>query len=100
MARSRSGPSGSEESPHLPRRASRISARVAAGGSSIRIQSSAKSYVIGLAPELVDFDSRLRIRANGRDRFNQFPIPRFKDMLEDFRLRGDRQMVFVMRVEV
>ena len=91
---------GRDKKPGLPRRASRLWARVAPGLSSMRIQSSAKSYVIGLAPDLVDFDSRLRIRVNDRARFNEFPIPRLKDMLDDFRLRGDRQMVFVMRVKV
>ena len=56
---------------------------------------------IWLSPEMVDFKNRVNITVGGR-RFAGSPLmvkPSFETMLEDLRLRGDRQHPFWAKVE-
>lgn len=60
------------------------------------IQSGAERHRIWLTPGggHVDFDKRVGVRINGRQRFNDFIKPDAGAMLERFRLYGDRQQIF------
>jgi predicted esterase len=59
----------------------------------------ASEHTIYLHPQLVDFDKRLAIRINGGQKFNDFLKPEMGTMLEDFRVRGDRQKIPWARVD-
>ena len=64
------------------------------------LDSGAERHTIFLSPELVDFDKRLLIRWQGRQKFNDFLQPELETLLEDFRVRGDRQMLFWSRIDL
>ena len=46
------------------------------------------------------FNKRLLIRWQGRQKFNDFLQPELETLLEDFRVRGDRQMLFWSRIDL
>jgi hypothetical protein len=64
------------------------------------LDSGAERHTIYLSPELVDFDKRLLVRSQGRQKFNDFLQPELDTLLEDFRIRGDRQMLFWSRIDI
>ncbi|HUG91663.1 MAG TPA: hypothetical protein VML55_12560 [Planctomycetaceae bacterium] len=66
----------------------------------VYLDSGAERHTIYLSPELVDFDKRLLVRWQGRQKFNDFLHPEIETLLEDFRVRGDRQMLFWSKIEV
>jgi hypothetical protein len=68
-------------------------------GNTIVLQSGAKRHSLFLSPDLVDFEKRLVVRWNGGQRFNDFLKPNLGDMLEDFRLRADRQKLTWVRLD-
>ena len=47
-----------------------------------------------LSPQLVNFDNRLRVMVNDRQKFNDFVKPDMAALLEDLRRRGDRQQLY------
>lgn len=49
---------------------------------------------VWLSPEVVDFEKRLAISVDSRQEFNDFVRPSPEALLEDFRLRGDRQRLY------
>jgi pimeloyl-ACP methyl ester carboxylesterase len=55
---------------------------------------------IWLAPELVDFNQRIQLRVNSRTRHSGFLEPNLQDMLEDVRVRGDRQRFYWKKFEL
>jgi hypothetical protein len=55
---------------------------------------------IWLSPKLVDFKRKLEVRVNGRPRFKGQASLELQPMLEDVRLRGDRQQVYWLKVSV
>jgi len=65
-------------------------------GNSLVIQSGAARNRVWLSPDngLVNFNNRLTVRVNGRQRFNDFLKPDIKAMLERVRLTGDRQQLY------
>lgn len=57
-------------------------------------------FDVWLSPKLIDFTKRLEVRVNNRPRFKGMAQPTLEPLLEDLRLRGDRQQVYWMKVPV
>ncbi len=57
------------------------------------------NYTIWLTPEIVSFDKRLQVMQGTQPKFNGFVEPQIETMLEDLRLRGDRQRVYQVKLE-
>jgi hypothetical protein len=76
-------------------RAKNISATITPGNT-LRIASGAAHHRVWLArgEGLVDFEKRLKVDINGRNRFNDFVKPDVAAMLEHVRLHGDRQQIY------
>lgn len=53
-----------------------------------------KHTVIWLAPDIVDYDQRVKISINSTRPFNDFPTPDFAALLDDLRERGDRERLY------
>ncbi|MFK7776691.1 MAG: hypothetical protein QM501_01050 [Gimesia sp.] len=68
-------------------------------GNIIYIRYGGKVNTIWLSPKLVDYTKRLKVRINGKQKFNDFLRPDMKAMLDDFRNRGDRQKLFDVRLD-
>jgi len=73
-----------------------IATAIITEGNSLVIQSGAARNRVWLSPDngLVNFDNRLSVRVNGRQRFNDFLKPDIKALLERVRLTGDRQQLY------
>ncbi len=65
----------------------------------IYVKSGGKVNTLWLSPELVDYEKRLMVRIDGKQKFNDFLRPDMKAMLDDFRNRGDRQKLFDVRLD-
>jgi pimeloyl-ACP methyl ester carboxylesterase len=65
-------------------------------GNTLRVASGAAHYRFWLArgEGLVDFDKRLKVEINGRNKWNDFVKPDVGAMLEHVRLTGDRQQLY------
>jgi hypothetical protein len=84
-----------------PIRPMRLMASINEEGSSIVVQSGAAKTRLWLAPKehsaatgLINFDSRLTVRINGRQRWNDFLKPDVGSMLEYYRRNADRRRVY------
>ena len=60
-------------------------------GNTVYVSAGAKTITVLLSPEFVNYDERVRIRVNGRQRFRDFLERDIGTMLEQLRLTGDRQ---------
>jgi hypothetical protein len=60
----------------------------------ITVRCGAGRVRVWLTPEIVDFARPLRVTIDGREAFDGLPNPDAAVMLEDLRLRGDRQHPF------
>lgn len=67
---------------------------------SIAISSAARKHTIWLSPDMLDFEKRVRVTVNGTSKFNGFVESDIGMILEDLRIRGDRQKVFEARIEI
>jgi len=56
-------------------------------------------HTLRLSPELIDFNERLTVRLNNSQKWNDFVTPNLTAMLEDFRIRGDRQNLVWARLD-
>ncbi len=63
-------------------------------GNTLTIKSGADLNTIWLSPGVVDFERRLNVRVNGRSKWNAFVRPELETILEDFRVRADRQKIY------
>lgn len=68
-------------------------ARRAKGDNVINLTCGAKWHALWLYPDVVSFEKKLIVRQNGLQLYSQIPEPDVTAMLEDFRLRGDRQQI-------
>ncbi len=70
-------------------------------GNTLRITSGAMHHRVWLAKGdgLVDFQKRLKVDVNGRNRFNEFIKPDVAVMLDHVRLTGDRQRIYWAMLE-
>ncbi len=66
----------------------------------IYIRSGAKRHQLWLSPDFVDFQQKLSVQSDGRRKFNDFLSPDIEVLLEDLRVRGDRQMLYWARIDV
>jgi hypothetical protein len=76
----------------------------------IRMTSSALSNLISIrtagikkldawvSPKLIDFKRRFEVRINGKSYFKGLAKPSVEPLLEDLRLRGDRQQIYWLKV--
>jgi hypothetical protein len=72
----------------------------AADRTTIAIRSPARTNTIWLTPDMIDFGVRLQIRIGSRRVFNDFVESSVEHMLDDLRLRGDRQRVYHARIDL
>ncbi len=79
--------------------ASDLSARITPGGDSIYIEHPGRQTTIWLAPELINFDERIDVTVNHSRVFRGLLQPSFEATLEDLRVRGDREMLFHVRID-
>ena len=81
-----------------------ISAKILSGRidyTMISITSPSRVHTIWLAPEMIDFDRRLQVRVAGSPRkFNDFVEASVETILEDLRIRGDRQKIYQAKIEL
>ncbi len=68
-------------------------------GNTITIRSGADKNTIWLSPDFVDFDKRVAVRMGGRQKFNDFLRLDVEAMLEDLRIRGDRQKLYWVKLQ-
>ena len=73
-----------------------LSARVSAGNV-VQLKSGAKINTVWLSPEFVDFEKEMRIEVNGQRKFKGFPRPELGALLEDLRIRGDREKPYLVK---
>jgi acetyl esterase/lipase len=66
----------------------------------IAIRSAARKYTIWLSPDMVDFEKRIRVSIKGATKFNGFVESEISTILEDLRIRGDRQKIYEARIEI
>lgn len=59
-----------------------------------------KRFDVWVSPKLIDFKKRLEVRVNGKSFFKSLAKPDLEPVLEDLRLRGDRQQVYWFKVPV
>jgi pimeloyl-ACP methyl ester carboxylesterase len=61
-----------------------------------------RSFDVWVSPKLIDFKRKMEIRVNNRkpSAFKAMPRPDLGQMLEDLRLRGDRQQIYWMKVPI
>jgi dienelactone hydrolase len=59
-----------------------------------------KRFDVWVSPAVFDFKRRLEVRVNGRAYFKEQPRPDLGPLLEDLRIRGDRQQVYWLKVPV
>ena len=84
--------------PDQRRRAFRIAGKLTPGND-VHVEHSADSMNVWLSPEMVDFGARLRVRNRGRGIvFNGFVSPNLGDLLEDLRVRGDRERLYWLKL--
>src|SRR5262245_6930400 len=71
-------------------------------GNTLRVSSGAAHHRLWLArgEGLVDFEKRLKVEINGRNRWNDFLKPDVGAMLEHVRLTGDRQQLYWAVLEI
>jgi hypothetical protein len=70
------------------------------GNQTISVMSGADSMTVWLAPEMVDFNQRIKLIVKGRTVPGEQPTPDVGVLLEDARTRGDRQHPFWARIDV
>jgi hypothetical protein len=84
-------------------RAKIISAAVRAGAddhTTIAFRSPARSNTIWLSPDIIDYDIRLKVKKGSHQLFNDFVESSVEHILDDLRLRGDRQRVYHTRIDL
>ncbi len=59
-----------------------------------------KRFDVWVSPKLIDFKKRLEVRVNGKSFFKSLAKPELEPVLEDLRIRGDRQQVYWLKVPV
>lgn len=80
-----------------------ISAKILSGRTeytSISISSPSRTNTLWLAPEMIDFERRLQVRVGSQRKYNDFIEASVETILEDVRLRGDRQKIYQAKIEL
>ena len=66
----------------------------------VYIKQSFSKVVLHFSPELISFEKRLIVKVNNRQKFNDIPQRSYKTLLDDLRLRGDREKLFWFKLEL
>jgi acetyl esterase/lipase len=69
-------------------------------GNTIYLTSGAKSHSVWLSPDLVNFSQRVLVNLRGTQKFHGMVHPSVEAILEDFRLRADRQTLYTARIDL
>lgn len=69
-------------------------------GNTIYLQSGGKSNTVWLSPDLVNFSQRVQIILRGSTKFRGLVHPSLAAILDDFRLRADRQALYTARIDL
>ena len=69
-------------------------------GNTINLQSGARNHTLWLSPQIVNFEKRVSVRFRGKRLFNDFVKPDLQTTLEDLRIRGDRQKVYSVQLDL
>jgi hypothetical protein len=77
-----------------------LGAKITPAGNTIYLTSAAKSHTVWLAPELISFDKRISIRLRGQQKYHGVPHPSIEAILEDFRFRADKQLLYTARIDL
>jgi predicted esterase len=77
-----------------------LEVKVRSGNTIIISRTAAKRNTLFLSPKLIDFDKKVTVRVRGRNRYHDFVDPDISVMLDDFRLRGDRQKLYWAKLEM
>jgi pimeloyl-ACP methyl ester carboxylesterase len=80
-----------------------INVRITPGtgsGNVIVLDSPSKHYTLWIHPDLVDLEKRVIVKVKTQQKHNAFIDPDVAAMLEDYRERGDRQRLFVAKLEI
>ena len=64
------------------------------------LSSGAKSHSVWLSSDLVNFAQSVSIHIRGTQKFRGMVKPSIETILEDYRLRADRQVLYTARVDV
>lgn len=59
-----------------------------------------KRFDVWVGPDLLDFSRKMEVRVNTKPAFKGLAKPGLEPLLEDLRVRGDRQQVYWMKVPV
>ena len=84
-------------------RAKSITAKILSGAAehtTISVKSPSRTNTIWLTPDMIDFGVRLQVRVGARRVFNDFVESKVEHILDDLRLRGDRQRVYHARIDL
>lgn len=84
-------------------RAKIVSANIRAGAddhTTIAFKSPARSNTIWLSPDIIDYDIRLKVKKGSHQLFNDFVESSVEHILDDLRLRGDRQRLYHTRIDL
>jgi enterochelin esterase-like enzyme len=76
-----------------------LKVKVTSGNTIIISRSAAKRITLFLSPEIVDFEKKVIVKIRTRNRYNDFLDHDISVMLDDFRLRGDRQKLYWAKLE-
>jgi pimeloyl-ACP methyl ester carboxylesterase len=80
--------------PRKAKRPMQITAQFQKGSNTVVVMCGARNVSIWLTPDLVDFEKRLTVRLNANLKWNKPLTPDVPRMLEDLRVRGDRQQLY------
>ena len=62
--------------------------------------SGGKSNTVWLSPDLVNFSQRMQVTLRGTQKFHGKVHPSVEAILDDFRLRADRQSLYTARLDL
>jgi len=69
-------------------------------GNTIYLMSGGKSNTVWLSPDLINFSQRVQITLRGTQKFHGKVHPSVEAILDDFRLRADRQSLYTARLDL
>ena len=76
-----------------------ITGKITPGGT-VYVTHPGKTTTMWFSPEMINFDERVRVHVGGREQFNGILTPSVEALLEDLRLRADRQRLFWVRLDL
>ncbi len=77
-----------------------LNAKITPGNTIYVLSSGGKSHSIWLSPDLVNFAQPVSIHVRGTQKFHGKVHPSIEAILEDYRLRADRQTLYTARIDI